>query len=140
MVVDFGMSERVGHVSFNLSRGRNDSPVFDKPYSDTMAQTIDEEVKLIIDEVRQRAHKLLGEKRDKLEELAQVLLEKEVLGPKELVDILGERPHGEYVSYNGSASNDKESEKGEPEALTSISGDLDVEGPEQTSDPLGDGM
>ncbi len=152
MVVDFGMSERVGHVSFNLSRGRNDSPMFDKPYSDTMAQMIDEEVKLIIDEVRQRAHKLLGEKRDKLEELAQVLLEKEVLGPKDLVDILGERPHGEYVSYNGAVSKDDEAAKGDPKALPGLSADLEVEvdvdvdvdvespTPKQAPDPLGDGM
>ena len=41
------------------------------------------------------------EKRDLLEELAKALLKKEVLGPKELVEILGERPYGEYVSVNG---------------------------------------
>lgn len=104
MVVDFGMSERVGHVSFNVSRGRKDTPVFDKPYSETLAHIIDEEVKVLIDDVRQRAFKMLTEKREKLEELARALLEREVLGPKELVDILGERPYGEYVSYNGSAA------------------------------------
>ena len=145
MVIDFGMSERVGHVSFNLSRGRNESPVFDKPYSETMAEVIDEEVKALIDEVRRRAHVLLEEKRDKLEELAQVLLEKEVLGPKELVDILGERPHGEYVSYNGSTSNDDEAATDEPKALPSgLSSDLDlespVESPEEAPRTLGDGM
>ena len=104
MVVDFGMSERVGHVSFNVSRGRKDTPVFDKPYSETLAHIIDEEVKLLIDDVRQRAYAMLTERRDKLEELARVLLEREVLGPKELVDILGKRPYGEYVSYNGSTA------------------------------------
>ncbi len=104
MVVDFGMSERVGHVSFNVSRGRKDTPVFDKPYSETLAHIIDEEVKLLIDDVRQRAYAMLTERRDKLEELARALLEREVLGPKELVDILGKRPYGEYVSYNGSTA------------------------------------
>ena len=145
MVVDFGMSERVGHVSFNLSRGRNESPVFDKPYSETMAEMIDEEVKMLIDEVRRRAHVLLEEKRDKLEELAQVLLEKEVLGPKELVAILGERPHGEYVSYNGSAADDEEAAQGEPKALPpGIASDLNLESPvecpEKAPRTLGDGM
>src|SRR5690606_4676751 len=81
MVVDYGMSERIGYISFNLSGGGSDSPVFDKPYSDHMARQIDEEVKSIIEEVRQRARALLMEKRDKLEQMAQILLEKELLGP-----------------------------------------------------------
>ena len=100
MVVDFGMSERVGHVSFNVARQRRQGPVFEKPYSDNLAQLIDAEVKDIIDNVRQRAFVLLTEKHDKLEELARELLKREVLGPKELVAILGERPHGEYISYD----------------------------------------
>ncbi|NND70029.1 MAG: ATP-dependent zinc metalloprotease FtsH [Rhodothermales bacterium] len=100
MVVDYGMSERVGYVSFNVS-GSNDSPMFEKPYSDYTARVIDEEVRLLIDQSRQRARQLLEEKRDKLEEMAQALLQKEVLGPRDLVEILGQRPHGEYVAYNG---------------------------------------
>ncbi len=101
MVVDFGMSAEVGHVSFNMSRRRDGTPMFDKPYSETMASTIDKEVRTLIEEVRQRAWNLLSEKRDRLEELAQLLLEKEVLGPRDLVGVLGERPFGEYVSLNG---------------------------------------
>ena len=101
MVVDFGMSEKVGHVSFNLSGNRNKTPMFEKPYSESMAKTIDEEVRAIIDGARQRAWDLLNEKRDRLEELAQLLLEQEVLGPRDLVKVLGERPFGEYVSLNG---------------------------------------
>ena len=45
MVVDYGMSEEIGYVSFNLSNRGNDSPMFDKPYSDETARMIDEEVK-----------------------------------------------------------------------------------------------
>ncbi|MFW5955627.1 MAG: ATP-dependent zinc metalloprotease FtsH [Rhodothermales bacterium] len=100
MVVDYGMSEKVGYVSFNLSGRGNDSPVFDKPYSDETARLIDVEVKSIIDEVRQRARVLLEEKRELLDAMAALLLEKEVLGPRELVDILGARPYGDYVSYH----------------------------------------
>ncbi len=101
MVVDFGMSERVGHVSFNLSGGSNEGPVFDKPYSEKTAELIDQEVKRIIEDVWERAHTLLKEKRDILEELAQTLLDKEVLGPQDILKILGPRPYGEYVSVNG---------------------------------------
>ena len=96
MVVDYGMSERVGYVSYNLS-GSAENPLFEKPYSDETAHLIDLEVKRMIEDVRERARTLLVEKRDMLEALAQALLEKEVLGPKDLVEILGERPFGEYV-------------------------------------------
>jgi cell division protease FtsH len=101
MVVDYGMSERVGQVSFNLSGRDEDSPMFDKPYSDATAQAIDEEVKALISEARERARELLQNRRDLLDEMAEALLEKEVLGPQDLIDILGERPHGEYVTVNG---------------------------------------
>jgi len=101
MVVDYGMSERIGYVSYNLSRRTSDGPIFDKPYSDTTARMIDEEVRSIIDDVRTRARILLEEKRDLLSEMAEALLKKEVLGPKDLVELLGTRPHGEYVRYHG---------------------------------------
>ncbi len=101
MVVDFGMSSRVGHVSFNLSSSRNTTPMFEKPYSESLAHLIDEEVRKLIEDVRTRAFDLLTEKRDKLEKLAQLLLEQEVLGPADLLSVLGERPYGEYISVNG---------------------------------------
>ncbi len=101
MVVDYGMSEKIGNISFNISGRGEESPMFDKPYSDETARLIDMEVKEIIEEVRQSAHSLLREKREKLDELAKALLKKEVLGPKDLVEILGDRPYGEYVSVNG---------------------------------------
>lgn len=115
MVVDFGMSEKVGHVSFNLSGNRNKTPMFEKPYSESMAKTIDKEVRAIIDGARQRAWDLLNEKRDRLEELAQLLLDQEVLGPRDLVKVLGERPFGEYVSLNGVPERKKD-EEAAPEA------------------------
>ncbi len=99
MVVDYGMSEKLGYVSYNLSGG-NDGPVFLKPYSDATALLIDEEVKAIIADVRIRARKLLEEHSDELERMAQALLEKEVLGARELVEILGPRPFGEYIEFS----------------------------------------
>ncbi len=99
MVVDYGMSDRVGPVSFDLSD--EERPLLEKPYSDATAQAIDEEVRRIIDEARGRAQALLQDKRDLLERMAQALLEEEVLGPEALFDLLGERPHGEYVAVNG---------------------------------------
>ena len=106
MVVDYGMSEKVGHISFNLSGRGDESPMFEKPYSDDTARLIDQEVKAIIDDVRLLAKNLLTEKREKLTEMAEALLKKEVLGPKDLVEILGERPYGEYVTVNGQSSSE----------------------------------
>jgi len=101
MVVDYGMSERVGQVSFNLSQRGEEEPMFDKPYSESTAQIIDEEVKALIDEAREQARQMLTERRDTLDRMAEALLEQEVLGAQELLDLLGERPHGEYISVNG---------------------------------------
>jgi cell division protease FtsH len=101
MVTDYGMSDRIGNVSFNLSDRDEDAPMFEKPYSDATARAIDEEVKKIIEKARQRARTLLEEKRAQLDEMADALLDQEVLGPEDLLRILGERPHGEYVDVNG---------------------------------------
>jgi len=108
MVTDYGMSERIGNVSFNLSERDDDAPMFEKPYSDATAQAIDEEVTEIIERARQRARTLLNEKREQLDEMADALLEREVLGPEELLHLLGERPHGEYVDVNGQGKTLKE--------------------------------
>ncbi len=97
MVVDYGMSERLGYVSFNMSGAAGESPMFEKPYSDVTARIIDEEVKVLIDGVRARAREMLVERREQLETMAKALLSKEVLGPRDLVEILGTRPYGEYL-------------------------------------------
>ncbi len=101
MVVDYGMSDRIGPLSYNRS-GRNDeTPLLGKPYSDATAEAIDEEVKAIVDEVRSRATELLREKRSLLDDMAHALLKEEVLDSEALVELLGERPHGPSVPTNG---------------------------------------
>ena len=92
MIADYGMSEEIGYVSFNLTKQR-DQPVFTKPYSDDLARRIDLEVKALIDDVRVQTRQLLVERHDKLEALAQALLEKEVLNENDLKEVLGERPY-----------------------------------------------
>ena len=92
MVVDYGMSEEIGYVSFNMS-GNSDQPQFDKPFSDDLARRIDIEVKRIIDDVRAQTRVLLTDRADEMERLAQALLEKEVLNENDLKEVLGERPY-----------------------------------------------
>lgn len=98
MVATYGMSEEIGTLSYDVSEDRRNSPFQDKPYSDAMAKAIDEEVQRIVEEARSRAEDVLRKKRTQLQEMAEALLKNEVLGTEALANILGERPHGEYVS------------------------------------------
>jgi cell division protease FtsH len=90
MVTIYGMNAKIGNVSFNDS---NQEYGFTKPYSESTAEMIDHEVRAIIDECYQKTKQLLIEKRDKLEELSQILLKKEILFQTDLVEILGVRPY-----------------------------------------------
>ena len=89
MVTVYGLNEKVGNVTYYDSSG-NDS--FVKPYSDDMAKTIDEEISKIIEGQYQRAIELLSDNKDKLNILAEKLLEKEVIFNEDLVAIFGKRP------------------------------------------------
>jgi len=128
MVTDYGMSDRIGTVSFNLSGRDDDQPLFDKPYSDATAQAIDEEVRSIVDEARERAADLLRGKRRQLDAMAELLLEREVLGPEALVHLLGERPHGEYVDVDRQGRTLKRGGADEPEAPDGSSSESNATG------------
>lgn len=89
MVVNYGMNEKVGNVSFyGMSKDQ-----FQKPFSETTASMIDEEVRIIIEAQYQRAKKLLTERRNELEILANRLLEKEVLIKSDVEKLIGPRPY-----------------------------------------------
>merc|ERR1719231_1057422 len=65
---------------------------FDKPYSSDTARVIDEEVRSMVDAMYERTLSLVTEKKPLIKKLAEELLKKEVIGVKELTEILGERP------------------------------------------------
>jgi cell division protease FtsH len=90
MVSFFGMSEKVGNVSFYDSTGQMDFG-FTKPYSEKTAELIDKEVKLIIEESYIRAQEVLKKNIKGLTELAELLLEKEVIFGEDLERIFGKR-------------------------------------------------
>ncbi len=118
MVVDYGMSEELGYISFNLSN-RADGPFFDKPYSEDTARRIDEEVHRIIEEVRSRAREILTMHREKLEALAQALLKKEVLTARDLEEILGPRPFARKTQETPSSEQETSSANGQPTPASS---------------------
>ena len=90
MVSYFGMSEQIGNVSFFDSS--SSSYGFTKPYSEKTAEMIDNEVKQIITEQYNRAISLLAENKEKHEQLAQLLVDREVIFTEDMVEIFGERP------------------------------------------------
>ncbi len=90
MVSIFGMSEKIGTVSFYDSSGQSDYS-FTKPYSEKTAQLIDEEAKKIIDQEYQRALSILRENRDGHQQLAQLLLDREVIFSEDMEHIFGKR-------------------------------------------------
>lgn len=90
MVSVYGMSKKVGQVSFHgMGEGQ-----FQKPYSETTANLIDEEVRHMVEAQYERAKKLLTTYRKELELLAQRLLEKEVLVKSDVEKLIGMRPVG----------------------------------------------
>ena len=93
----YGMNGNVGNVSFYDPQGEYQ---FNKPYSDTTAEMIDNEVRKLVDDVYQKTKVLLIEKREGLEKIAQKLLEKEVLFQSDLEEILGKRPFDERTTYD----------------------------------------
>jgi cell division protease FtsH len=90
MVAFFGMSDKVGNVSFYDSSGQSDFG-FTKPYSEKTSEIIDKEVKQIIDESFIRAKDVLRKNMKGLKELAELLLEKEVIFSEDLERIFGKR-------------------------------------------------
>ena len=93
MVTYFGMSERVGNLSYYDSTGSRDM-AFSKPYSEKTAELIDEEVKRLIEEAHATALKVLTENREGFEKLAAKLLEREVVFSEDLEEIFGPRKGG----------------------------------------------
>jgi len=90
MVSVYGMSKKVGQVSFHgMGEGQ-----FQKPYSETTANLIDEEVRQMVEAQYERAKELLIKHRNELELLAKRLLEKEVLVKSDVEKLIGQRPVG----------------------------------------------
>ena len=107
MVTVYGLNEKVGNLTYYDSSGQNEYG-FTKPYSEKTAELIDEEISKIIEEQYQRAIHLLIEHKDKLTELAKVLLDKEVIFKDNLQKIFGDRPFDKSKSEATTAEENAE--------------------------------
>lgn len=92
MVSFFGMSDKIGNISFYDSQGRSEYS-FSKPYSEKTAELIDIEVKKLVDEQYKRAKQILTENKEGLKELSELLLEKEVIFSEDVERIFGKRKY-----------------------------------------------
>lgn len=91
MVTIYGLNEAIGNLTYYDSSGQTEYG-FTKPYSEETAQKIDNEISKIIEEQYARAIKVLEVNKDKLTELAERLLDKEVIFKEDLEKIFGRRP------------------------------------------------
>lgn len=92
MITIYGLNKEIGNVSYYDSSGQNEYG-FSKPYSEVTAQIIDREIKAMIEEQYERAKDILRANRDKVDLLAQKLIEKEVIFKEDLEEIFGPRPY-----------------------------------------------
>jgi cell division protease FtsH len=90
MVLRWGMSEKLGPISFVAARDMDLPPAFQQqPYSEATAELIDAEVRRIVEDCYRNAERLLADNRDKLEALARALLKEESLDEKAILDVTG---------------------------------------------------
>ncbi len=94
IVTIYGLNDKVGNITYYDSSGMDS---FVKPYSEETAKTIDEEIRNMVEAQYQRAIKILGDNKDKLITLAELLLEKEVIFKDDLERIFGKRPFEEEL-------------------------------------------
>ncbi|RTY91843.1 ATP-dependent zinc metalloprotease FtsH [Flavobacterium sp. GT3R68] len=90
MVTIYGLNEKLGNVTYYDSSGQNEYN-FSKPYSEETAMIIDKEISLLIESQYMRAIHILQENKDKLNQLADILIEKEVIFKDDLEAIFGKR-------------------------------------------------
>ena len=87
MVAYYGMSPKVGNVSYYDAAGTHD--MFTKPFSERTAEAIDEEVRRIVDESVALAREIITTERERIEALADVLLKKETIFTEDIEEIMG---------------------------------------------------
>ncbi|KAF9515586.1 hypothetical protein BS47DRAFT_1391442 [Hydnum rufescens UP504] len=87
---NYGMNDVIGPVSYGGKRGETEQ--FQKPFSEQTGQMLDAEVRKMITSAHRRTTELLTEKRDEVDKIAKLLLEKEVITREDMVRVLGKRP------------------------------------------------
>ncbi len=119
LVTYYGLSDAIGNVSYYDSTGQQEYS-FSKPFSEKTAETIDNEVRRIVEDAYKRAIEILENNKEGLEKLADRLLEKEVIFSDDLENVFGKRPWGITTSLlkemeSGSVKDELENESEAPD-------------------------
>ena len=99
MVKYYGLNDKIGNLSFYDSTGQSEY-AFNNPYGEQTAQRIDEEVRKLVEEAYRQATGLLREHREQLTQLAELLLEREVIFSEDVERICGPRPFSSKALEN----------------------------------------
>lgn len=94
MVTQWGMSNKVGYLHYEDNEQR-----LHKPFAESTAQKIDEEVRRIVDEAHKQCKDLLIAKKHEVAIVAEELLSKEVLSRDDMVRLLGKRPFDDNKNF-----------------------------------------
>ena len=111
IVTIYGMNDKIGNVSFYDSKQSEYS--FNKPYSESTAETIDSEVRNIIATAYERTKKMLTHHKKELEVIAKELLEKEIIFQNDLERLIGKRPFEKQTTYQAFTNGKKDDEVAE---------------------------
>lgn len=125
----YGMNDQVGNVSYYDSK-QQDGYNFTKPYSESTAQLIDEEVKKLIEKAYNRTKKLLQDKKKELEILAKELLKREIIFQSDLEELIGKRPFDNQTAYEAftqSTPSNGADKKEEPEEVEKVKDEVKKE-------------
>ncbi|HIW87272.1 MAG TPA: ATP-dependent zinc metalloprotease FtsH, partial [Candidatus Onthomorpha intestinigallinarum] len=111
MVVYYGLDSEIGNVSFYDSTGQSEYSL-QKPFSEKTAEKIDEQVRKLVEEAYAQAKGILKDNRDKLDALAAILIEREVIFREDVEKIYGKRPwdKDEEEQHKDSELQDKDNE------------------------------
>ena len=115
MVAEYGMSDELGYLSLKDTQNPENSYGFNKKYSEHTAERIDEAVSTIIKQNYERTKALINEHKDQLENMAQTLLDKEVIDHNDLRELLGDHPEGKYPEGIFDTDRDKKDINGSDE-------------------------
>ncbi len=130
MITTYGMNENIGSVSY-VDRGDYN---FKNQYSEQTAEMIDQEARKFIQNAYDRTKEVLEEKKDKLEKVAQALLEKEIIFQSDLEAILGKRPFSEKYSYDKALKKSEEIQRQINEKKEQIREKAEMEKKEEMDD------
>lgn len=129
----YGMNTRVGQLAFP-----KDPNSFDKPYSDSTAEAMDDEARRIVDEAYAATLKMITEKKDQVEAVANLLLAKETITHDDMIDIIGPRPftgneaYQEFVSKRYGDKKFADAKKAREDAAAAKDVDEDSNNPDDT--------